>query len=404
MGVPGVARGDDREDALAGQRVDQVVLGVVGRAEVGPEGHVDDVRLVREVPVHVGVQGTVQGVEDEVGGTLTAEDAQPDQLRLGRGARADPHLADLLLRQLGEIALVGLAVRAHAVARGGARHVRSVAAGLAVQRVVVRLRDAGGNLGVVGVAREVVPAEELLGVVQTRVLARQVVRGLGLLVGVDGARTTEVGVGVVDARVDDGDLDALTGLAGLGPGVEGVGVQHGTRVVAVGGDDLGDLDHVGALAQLTQLRGIALEGDSAKGVGCGVQQVGPGGGGQGGTHALHRLADGPHPRGGLDRVLAPGAHALGLRGLEGTRSLQLHEDRHLALGVLEVRADQPVGVLGVVVVRLGRRGDVDGARRQRRAQGQCQAQGGREAGLDGSATTSPCLVVHVSSFDIRGMS
>ena len=402
MGVAGVARRDDGEDALSGQGVDQVVLGIVGRAEVGAQGHVDDVRLVREVPVHVGIESTVHGVDDQVGGALAAEDPQTDQLGPGGGARTDPHLAHLVLGELGVVAPEGLAVLAHTVASGGAGDVRTVTACFAVQRVVVRLCHAGGDPGVVVVTGEVVAPHELLGVVEPRVLGRQVVRRLGLRIGLGGARSAEVCVGVVDARVDDRDLDALAGLTGLGPGVQGGGVHDRARVVAELGDDFGDLHDVGALGELAQLGGIALEGHAPHGVGRGVEHLGAGLGGQGGAGLVHGLADGLDLGGGLDRVLPSGAHACWLRGLEGALALELDEDGYLTLGLLQLGADEVVGVLGVEVIRFGCRGHVHGAGGQHRSQGQRQAQGCSQAGLGGSAATCSCFVIHVSSFDIGG--
>ena len=90
--VARVARGHHGEHAVRGELVDHRVLGVVGGG-VGPtEGEVEDVEVVGEVAVTVGVEGPVQGRDHRVGGPLAAEHLQAVERR-GRGhARADLHV------------------------------------------------------------------------------------------------------------------------------------------------------------------------------------------------------------------------------------------------------------------------------------------------------------------------
>ena len=120
---------------------------------------------------------------------------------------------------------------------------------LAVDGVGVRLRSV---LPGVGVAREVVSALEPGAVVGGRIRRRG-----GLGERIRGAFPTEGGVGVVDPAVDDGDLDALSGVAGAAralPDVRGADVGHALGVAPLLlGDGLHALDPVDRLdvGQLT---------------------------------------------------------------------------------------------------------------------------------------------------------
>src|SRR5205823_8488928 len=102
-------------------------------------------------------------------------------------------------------------------ASGSAAYVRAVP--VAVQRVrvgvgrplrLVRTSIGQHRAGIVSVANEVRAALDLgprSGTKQGRI-GRQRVGRIRLLEGGDGARPAEVGVGVIEARVDDADLDA----------------------------------------------------------------------------------------------------------------------------------------------------------------------------------------------------
>ena len=117
----------------------------------------------------------------------------------------------------------------------------AVAAGGAVERVAV----GGCGVGaVVGVTNEVVAASNLGAVDESGVCGGQLGELGRLLVVFELAATAEVGVGVVDTGVDDGDLHALAGVSaraggvgGAGPGGEGACVNGGARVLAVLGQD-----------------------------------------------------------------------------------------------------------------------------------------------------------------------
>ena len=89
----------------------------------------------------------------------------------------------------------------------------------AVQRVSVRV---GLLRGVVGVAHQVVAAQEFLRVVGT---LWDRVGGFGLLVGFLRAGAAQVGVSIVNAGIEYHNLHALTGVPGRG------GIRAGLRVV-----------------------------------------------------------------------------------------------------------------------------------------------------------------------------
>ena len=251
--VVGVTRGDHGEHAGAGERVNGVGFGVVLRGEFAAEGHVDHVHAVGEVAVTVGVEGTVERLNNDVGATAAAEDAEGVDFSVGGDAGADLHSLELLCGELAVVAGEGGAVGVHAVACCGARHVGTVAAGGAVERVAV---GGCGVATVVGVTDEVVAASNLGAVDESGVCGGQLGELGCLLVVFELAATAEVGVGVVDAGVDDGNLHALAGVSactgrvgGAGPGGEGACVNGGARVLAVLGQDGRDLLYVGAVGE-----------------------------------------------------------------------------------------------------------------------------------------------------------
>ena len=251
--VVGVTCGDHGEHAGAGERVNGVGFGVVLRGEFATEGHVDHVHTVGEVAVTVGVEGTVERLNHDVGAAAATEDAEGVDFSVGGDAGADLHGLELLCGELAVVAGEGASVGVHAVACRGARHVGTVAAGGAVERVAV---GGCGVATVVGVTDEVVAASNLGAVDESGVCGGQLGELGCLLVVFELAATAEVGVGVVDAGVDDGDLHALAGVSaraggvgGAGPGGEGACVNGGARVLAVLGQDGRDLLYVGAVGE-----------------------------------------------------------------------------------------------------------------------------------------------------------
>ena len=145
------------------------------------------------------------------------------------------------------------------------------AVALAVERVGVGPRDQGRvtrvRAGVVVVADEVPAALDARGVraEQGRV-GRLGVGRVGGLVGLDGAGATELGVGVVDAGVDDGDLDALAGEARVLPDLRDAEV--GARGGVAAGVDLDGVDglDVGRLCQRRDVLAGHLDLDAVVGV------------------------------------------------------------------------------------------------------------------------------------------
>ena len=209
-------------------RADRVRRGdrirVVRAAERRTERHVDD--------VHAVVDGPVDGRDDDVGGPCAAEHADRVQVRLRRDAGADPEV----LRWRARVVRpgVGGAVRVDPVARGGAGDVAAVA--LAVERVGVRMGNRlvrrRGGVGVVRVANEVGAAlDARRGGAEQRGVRGLRLRGVGRVVGGHRAGAAEVRMRVVDARVDDADLDALAGVAGVLPYLRNPEERHRDGVV-----------------------------------------------------------------------------------------------------------------------------------------------------------------------------
>ena len=182
------------------------VLGAEGR----PERHVDHVQVV--------VDGPFDRVDHHVGRAVAAEHPDRVQVGLRRDPRTDsPAVAGN--RRPVVRAGIGCAAGQHARARRRAGYVRAVADGSgrrrgAVERVGIRMRDrlvgGGTRVRVVAVADQIGAALDARGRwPEQRRVRRRRLGGVGSLVRVRRSRTAEVGMGVVDAGVDDADLDAF---------------------------------------------------------------------------------------------------------------------------------------------------------------------------------------------------
>ena len=369
--VVGVTRGDYGEHAGAGERVNGVGFGVVLRGEFAAEGHVDYVHAVGEVAVTVGVEGTVERLDNDVGAATATEDAEGVDFSVGGDAGANLHGLELLCGELAVVAGEGGAVGVHTVACRGARHVGAVAAGGAVERVAV---GGCGVAAVVGVTNEVVAASNLGAVDEPGVCGGQLGELGCLLIVFELAATAEVGVGVVDAGVDDGDLHALAGVSaraggvgGAGPGGEGACVNGGARVLAVLGQDGRDLLHVGAVGECLDGLGVTAYCHAAYCVVGGVEDLRAGLAADLLCLALHLGGDGLHLRAGIDGCLHAGAYACGLGLFKGALTLESDEGGDGAAGVLHAFAEYLLDGVGVF------RGVGGGAQRCEGAQ--CHAEG-----------------------------
>ena len=349
--VVGVTRGDHGEHAGAGERVNGVGFGVVLRGEFAAEGHVDHVRAVGEVAVTVGVKGAVERLDNDVGAAAATEDAEGVDFSVGGDAGADLHGLELLCGELAVVAGEGGAVGVHAVACRGARHVGAVAAGGAVERVAV----GGCGVGaVVGVTNEVVAASNLGAVNESGVCGGQLGELGCLLVVFELAATAEVGVGVVDTGVDDGDLHALAGVSaraggvgGAGPGGEGACVNGGARVLAVLGQDGRDLLYVGAVGECLDGLGVTAHCHAAYCVVGGVEDLRAGLAADLLCLALHLGGDGLHLCTLVDGCLRASAYACGLGLFKGALTLEADEGGDGAAGVLHAFAEYLLDGVGV---------------------------------------------------------
>ena len=230
----------------------------------------------------------------------------------------------------------------------------AVAAGGAVERVAV---GNGGVGAVVGITDEVVAASNLGAVDESGVCGGQLGELGCLLVVFELAATAEVGVGVVDTGVDDGDLHALTGVSaraggvgGAGPGGEGACVNGGARVLAVLGQDGRDFLYVGAVGECLDGLGVTAYCHAAYCVVGGVEDLRAGLAADLLCLALHLGGDGLHLRAGVDGCLRAGAYACGLGLFKGALTLEADEGGDGAAGVLHAVTDDLlldcIGVFG----------------------------------------------------------
>ena len=224
---------------------------------------------------------------------------------------------------------------------GRAGDVRAVA--LAVEGVVVGLRDGrGGVVGVVVVAGEVEAADDLRGGERAAV-------GLGGIhraVRRDGPGAAEVGVGVVDAGVDDADAHAGAEPSGLPPGIERPAELVGVRVgdagigAAAGGGDRADAPdgvHAGFAGELAGGGGGGAHGDAGHRVGGAEDDAGDLATAEAGEQGVGLRRDGRlRVRGGAAGGVAALAFPVPV-GLEGRRLVELDEQRDRRGGGLGAR-------------------------------------------------------------------
>ncbi len=141
---------------------------------------------------------------------------------------------------------------------------------IAVEWVAVRMRDGvrgNGGRGIVVIADEVVAHRNLgareghrraVGIGgRQRGVVGQAVRVVGRV-----ARAAEVGVVVVDAGVDDGDLDARTGVAGRSPGLGRAYVRHALSERRLVDRDQVDAGHARHRRERRQIGGLHVDVDA----------------------------------------------------------------------------------------------------------------------------------------------
>jgi len=231
--VAAVARGRDGQHTRLGGVLDGGGEVVVERLAVGrAERHVDDVDAVAELAVTVGVQRELHALD------------QGDARAGGGDGGADLH---------------GVQVDVRSDAAHAADDVRDVGAvaglGAVIEGVRVRHLDVVRPQG----ADEVVAAHHLGGREGAGLDDGRVVGGvLGRV-----TRATKGGVGVVDAAVEDGDLDAVARHA-VRLDVGGTDVRHGLGEVELVGADRRDALHRGVAGQLRQDGGVHLDEDGVE--------------------------------------------------------------------------------------------------------------------------------------------
>ena len=244
----------------------------------------------------------VKRFEHQVGGAaVVAEHLVRVDAGLGSGAGANLPAGDVAGGQLLVACGIGLArgavgldAVAHAVVvHGGDRagDVRAVVTALAVDRVGVRGGIVVAGVRVIRGAGVIVTALELRLVEQLADLRVGQRVGGGVqrgLVGLGGACAAEIGVRVVEAGVDDCDVHALAGLAGLFPSLDGVDqlvvvLVRGGFATAVGrverllGRQDRDVRHrAGLLGELAQRRRVGANGYAGQRIRGGVDLLGAG--------------------------------------------------------------------------------------------------------------------------------
>ena len=292
------------------------------RAVIRPERHVEDVEMVLGLAVVVRVDGPVDGLQQADAGARRG-DRRADLEGVQLDLRGDAQLAADDVGDVGAVALEVDRVGIGLLGLGGV----GVRTGPALADEVVAADDPG---------RREQPVEG-------GVLGVGVARPVGRLVGRQGARPAERLVGVVDAAVDDADLDpgALEArlLDGRATDVRD-GLGQGELVV----DDPGDRQDRRIPGQLGELAGVDPERDDVRGA------IGP----AQDSDALVELL-GPGDESGLLAAVDPDlrqdrGRAAG-RELGGRGAGQPDEDPDLAMDPVEGQGD--LALPGDVLVEPG---------------------------------------------------
>ena len=222
-GVPAVARRDGHHHTEPGQAVHGAGFDIAEDivTERSAEREIHHVEMIAGVAVVVGIGGPVKGLEDyrRRRGAAGAKDFESIEAGFRSHARTDIEIRRSQGAGVGSIK--SLAELGHSLSRRDAGHVGAVTVGGGIEGIRIRNRRGASSDAsrIVIVAYEIRTADHLGGG-----------KGAGLddfgvvlLVGRDGAHPAEIGVGIVDAGIDDGDFPAPAGeaAAGQAPGAGG---------------------------------------------------------------------------------------------------------------------------------------------------------------------------------------
>ena len=302
----------------------------------------------------------------------------------------------------------GRAVRVHAVACRGTRHVAAVAA--AVERVSIRVRGGGFLLsGVVVVTDQVVAAEELLRIVAA---LRNRVRCLRLLEGFLRAGATQIGVSVIDTGIEHHNFHALAGVAGGGgvrralrPHGERVRIEEGAAVLRCHVLNDADAFHIVTVCERTNLLDVTVECHAAHRVVGGVQDLRAGFLRRGGALLLHAGANRLHLCLRVDGCLRAGADRVRL-GL-GVRALALKTDEYGAFagGAVQAGGENFVVVLTGAGVMVGCVPVCAAYYARCRVGGGTERQGGQPEGEpQGECAAAACQLLEATRLCVPGCS
>lgn len=154
-------------------------------------------------------------------------------------------------------------------------------------------------------------------------------------------------MGVVHTGVDDGDGDVLTGLAGLYPGVEGLGGDSSTAVGAFLGDDAGDANNVATLGQRTELFGVTAQSGSSQDVVGGVDDLCISLGSDLLGLGFYTLGDSFNLGLGLNRAAFARKDTAGLGAFVSAISSELNEDLNCAFSLCQGAPNFAGGIIGL---------------------------------------------------------
>lgn len=161
--------------------------------------------MIRKIKVVNWVNRPINSLHRQCRAARTSEDAQGIERSLRRGARPDaqtPEGRAIVIRPG-----VGRPVGLDAVARRNPRDLRAML--IAIHRIGIGHRRIGA---IVGIAREIISADHLRhpedGIATDGIVDDGAV--VGLIIG-QRTRPAEIGVLIINARVNDADLDARAG-------------------------------------------------------------------------------------------------------------------------------------------------------------------------------------------------
>ena len=352
--VIGVTGSSHSEHTLARHRINHVRLRVVSRGELATERQVHNIGAVREITVTIRVHHGIERLHHNTRIAVATEHTNRQNLSVRSSTWANRHALQLLFRQVLVIATVSRTVRRHTITGGSTRHVRAVTARTetiraAIQRVIIRLRSRLlSHRRIVVITDQVNAANELITINQARISGRKLRHRLSLQVRIHRTGATKISVRIVNTRVNNRNLHALTRVPRIltSPRGKSLRINLATGVHTLLRDNRRNTLHIRALRQRTNLRSITSNRRTTHRIMRGVHQLRARSSRHRLSLRLHLSCNSLHLRLTVRRRLLTCQNSRGLGLLIRALALELNIHGDLAFSLLQARADTRGSVTG----------------------------------------------------------